>query len=133
MNGLDAQAPTRRVENAREERPGPFAKLRRRDLAQRAQVGEQLGLGHPHPGGEAAIDPLRHLGSARLGEGEAQDRLGRDTREQQAEHAGGQHLRLAGARRGGQPDMGLGIAGGGLRTLQRGQVRHGAGAHANGS
>ena len=41
---------------------------------------EQLGVRHPHPGREPLVDPLRHLGRARLGEGQAQDRRRVDAR-----------------------------------------------------
>ena len=80
VDGLDAKPTARRVEHACEQRPRPVAQVGRRRLAQRLQVAEQLGLGHPHPGGETAIDPLRHLGGACLGEGQTQYRLGRNTR-----------------------------------------------------
>ena len=49
---------------------------------------------------------LRHLGGGRLGVGERQDALGRRAGQQQAQHAHGQHVRLAGAGVGADPGRG---------------------------
>ena len=68
---------------------------------------------HRHPAGEALKTRLRHLGGGGLGVGEAEDALGRRAGEQQAQHAHGEHVRLAGAGVGRDPggDGGIGRAG----------------------
>ena len=85
------------------------------------EIARELPILHLYPGGEAAMNALRHFRSPRLGEGEAQYVLRRHSDQQQAEHARGQHMRLARARRRRKPHMRVGFAGAGLRTLQRQQ------------
>ena len=88
------------------------AQLGRRVLAQRDRDrANRSASGIRTQAREPAADPLRHFGRARLGEGEAQDRAGIDAAQQQPQHARRQHLRLAGAGRGRQPDMRVGRAG----------------------
>ena len=105
VDRIDPEAATRAIEYPREKRPCPLARVR---IALRAQVDElfrQLCVAHAHPAGQHLVDAHGHFRRARLGEGEAQDLRGIGTRlQQQAEHARGQHLRLAGARAGRQPD-----------------------------
>ena len=92
---------------------------------QRLQVEPQFALVHTHPHREPFVNAVRHFGSARLGEGDAQDRLGRYAVEHQPQHARRQHLRLARAGRRAQPDMADGIGGGALVRIER---RKGRGA-----
>ena len=96
----------RRVEHAREQRAGAFASAgsscaspsaSRSWRRSASRIRTQLR--------EPRVDALRHLGRARLGEGQAQDRGGIDAGEQQPQHARRQHLGLAGAGRGRQPDL----------------------------
>ena len=67
--------------------------------------GERVVVGHS-PAREIARDPERHLGGGRAGEGEAEDALGRRAPQQQPQHAVRQHLGLARAGRGTDPDRG---------------------------
>ena len=118
VNRLDRQ-PARRIQHPREQR----ARLRHCRLvvrlAQREQLFAQRRIGHPHPGGEARLHPLRHLGRARLGEGEAEDRVRRRAVQQQPQHARAQHMRLARAGGGGEPHLRVGLGRGALRPRQR--------------
>ena len=123
MDRLNAQAATRRIEHACKQRARPRLQVRRALLAQRFQIGVQLRCRHPHPGGEPVVDPLRHFGRARLGEGQAQDRRRIGAAQQQAKHARGEHLRLSRAGRCGQPDVRVRIARRRLRALQPRQGR----------
>ena len=110
VDRLDADAAPGRVEHLGEELAGPFAAGGRNVLAQRLEIGGQFGIGRADPAGEPAGDPLGHLGGAGLGEGEAQDRARIGAVQQQPPDARSEHLRLAGASRGGEPDMAPGVA-----------------------
>ena len=128
MDRADAQAAARAIEYrgkaAARAQPCRFI-LRRAD---EAQFLEQLDFGQPHPARQHVADPRGHFGGARLGESQAQDLLGLDPRfEQQAQHARGEHLRLAGARRGRQPHRAVGRHRKGLVVLQRKHRTHAEG------
>jgi hypothetical protein len=120
VDRLDPQATARRIEYLGEQ--GARAVLQRLDraLAERDQIRRQRRRGHPHPCGQPPVDALRHLGCACLGEGQAEDRAGIDTAQQQAEHPRRQHLGLARAGRRGQPDVRGRVARIGLRAPQPG-------------
>ena len=96
--------------------------LARRLLAQRDQIGAEVGLARAHPRRQPRVDPPRHLGRARLGEGQAQDRARIGAAEQQAIDPRRQHLRLARPRRRRQPDVRAGIARARLLVDQRREV-----------
>ena len=118
VDGLDAQAAAGRVEHLGEERAGAGALRRVAGLAQRLQIAAEIGIGHPHPGGEPVGYALCHLRGARLGEGEAQSRGRLHALQQQAEDARGQDLRLARTRRGAEPDMRVGVGRARLLALE---------------
>ena len=85
------------------------------------QLGElalQARLVGRHPLGQPREHALRHLRGGGLGVGERQDALGRRAGQQQAQHAHGQHVRLAGAGVGADPSRGGGIGGGRLVALR---------------
>ena len=63
------------------------------------QVRSELAILEPDPRGETSADAVGHLRGRRLGEGQAQDRFRPRALQQQTQHARGQDLRLAGARR----------------------------------
>ena len=73
----------------------------------------------PDPTGQPAADAIGHFGGTGLGKGQAQYAFGSRTAEQQFEHAGGEHLGLAGAGAGRQSGMDLRVRRGGLIGLQR--------------
>ena len=104
MDRIDPQAAARRVQHLREQGPGMRLRIGIDRRADSLQIGSEVNGIHPHPAGQHRIDPRRHFGGARLGEGEAEDLPRIDTgAQQQAQHPGGQHLRLAGAGRSGKP------------------------------
>jgi hypothetical protein len=103
----DPEAPARGVEHAGEQAAGLRELVRPGLLAEREQLLPELGILEPHPISEAGMDAIRHLGRARLGEGEAQDRGRIGAAKQQPQHPRGQHVRLARPRRGGQSGMGV--------------------------
>ena len=105
VDGLDAQAAAGRLEHAGEQGAGPRAGLRPRILAERDQLMAEIGVLEPHPISEPRMDPPGHLGRARLGEGEAEDRGRIDAGEQQPQHPRGEDMGLAGPRRGRQRGM----------------------------
>ena len=79
-----------------------------------ASADFELGIARRHPFGEALEHARRHLGGRRLGVGERQNALRLHAIEQQAQHAHGEHVRLAGAGVGADPGGRRGIGGGGL-------------------
>jgi hypothetical protein len=100
----------------------PFARGGRGNAtvgAQRGKVEPQVTVGHPHPHRQTLMNTMRHFSGARLGKGDAQDRLGRHTRQHQAQHARRQHLRLARPRRRTQPDMIVRLRRGALPAVER--------------
>ena len=118
MDGLHAQAAAGRFEQAGEQGAGLGARLGPRILAERGQLGAEVRILEPNPVREPGVDPPRHLGRARLGEGQAQDRGGIDARQQQPEHAGGQDMGLAGPRRGRERRMAARLRGAMLRAFE---------------
>ena len=109
MDRVDAQPAAGTIEHGREQGTGACLRVRTEVRTDGPQFGGELGRRQANPAGEAIVDALGHLGRAGLGEGQAQDLRGRDAGpQQQPQHARGQHLRLAGARRGREPDGVLG-------------------------
>ena len=90
VDRIDPEPPSRAIEHARKARAGALLHLRRRLGPDGDQVGrEVLGL-LAHPARQHRVDALGHLGGAGLGEGQAQDLLGRDVgAQQQPQHARG--------------------------------------------
>ena len=74
----------------------------------------EVAIGLHGPFAEAAVEARAHLGRRRLGEGQAEQPLGRGAAEQQAQHPVGQCLGLAGPGRGGDPDRGSRVGGAAL-------------------
>ena len=111
VDRLDAQPRTAGVEHAGKERTRHRAALWPMILTQRHQIARQFGIGQAHPMGEPRMDAIRHFGGARLGEGEAEDRRRIGPAQEQAHHAGGEDVRLAGAGRSRKPDLRLRIGG----------------------
>jgi hypothetical protein len=97
VNGEDVDT-ARRVEHAREQTARRDT-LRRigRAVHELLDLLVELGLRGERPASELARQTVAHFGGRRLGEGEAKDALGFDAVQQQARHAIGQHLGLAGA------------------------------------
>ena len=88
----------RRVEHAGEQAAGDHALLRfRRAIDQLGDLRVESGLLGQSPAPELGGEAVAHLGRGCLGESEAKDALGLDAGQQQARHAVGQHLGLAGA------------------------------------
>ena len=83
-----------------EQAAGMFLRFRRMILAQRHEVTGQCGTVHLNPCGEPRIDTLGHFRRARLGKGQAEDRLRVRPVQEQAEHSAGQDLRLPRPRQG---------------------------------
>ena len=63
----------------------------------------ERGVVQRGPFGERVEDAFRHIGGGGLGEGDAEDFLGRHAAEQQPDHPLHQHMGLAGAGIGGDP------------------------------
>ena len=118
VDRLDAQAAAGRVQHLREQAARARLVFGAEGSADGLEVGRQKVGFHPHPGGEPGVDAVGHLRRAGLGKGEAQQVLGRAAAEQQPEHARGQHLRLARARRGAEPDVAVRRHGGALVVTQ---------------
>ena len=97
VDGEDVDA-ARCVEHAREQSARRDT-LRRigRAVNQLRDLLVELRLVGERPASELGRQTVAHFGGRRLGEGEAQDALGLDAVQQQARHAIGQHLGLAGA------------------------------------
>ena len=77
---------------------------RRRPVNERRNRHSQHVVGERRPGTEPGVDADAHLRRRRLRERQAQDAHRRRTGEQQCQHAVGQHLGLAAAGRGADPD-----------------------------
>ena len=107
MDGREVDA-ARRIEHAREQAAGeralPLLQFWRRRLVDQLLdfLVERGVVGH-RPAAQLACKPIAHLGRGGLGEGEAENALGPHARQQQARHAIGQHLGLAGAGIGHHP------------------------------
>ena len=106
VDGLDAKAAAGRVEHPREQgaRPSRSVSGPRSSPSATSSAPSSASF-EPHPVSEPGVDALGHLGRARLGEGEAQDRGRIDSGQQQAEDAGGEDVGLAGAGRGRKRGM----------------------------
>ena len=87
---------------------------RRRAIEQVGKRRFEFRVVRRHPFGETIEHARRHLRRRRLGVGERQDALRLDAVEQQAQHAHGEHVRLAGAGIGADPGGRRGIGGCGL-------------------
>jgi hypothetical protein len=131
VDRLDLEA-ARRLHGAREETPrqhevlGVGGRCAGLDdlLAQRAVV--ERG-----PLRQLAEHTRAHLGRCRLGEGQAQDLRGRHAHQQEAHHPLRQHVGLAGAGIGRDPDRALRVGG---QVLARSEVRgDDEGGHASAS
>ena len=83
---------------------------------------------HHRPFAQPLDDAVGHFGGGGPGEGDAEDTVGRRAAEQQAQHAVGQHGRLAGAGRRIDPDAGVG-RGGAVAALAFGGNRHDPSVH----
>ena len=109
MDRIDAQTATGAIEHRGEQR----ARARNRCFVTGRTNGDEIGGQflrlHPHPIGQHFIDARRHFSRASFGECKAQYLLRTDTfSQQQPQHAGGKHLRLASTGRGGQPHAVIG-------------------------
>ena len=105
MDGLDAEAAAGRFENAGEEGAGALAQPGFRLLAKHGELVREILILEAHPISEPAMDALRHLGGAGLGEGQAEDRRRIHPGQKQPQHPGGEHMGLAGAGRSRQRGM----------------------------
>ena len=104
VDRIDPQAAAGRIEHTREQGPRPSANVGRRLRPEPRQLLAKFRVVHANPSRQNAVDPHRHLRGACLRESQAQDRRGTDAvLQQQAQHARGQHLRLASAGAGGKP------------------------------
>ena len=125
VDGLHLEA-AGRLDGDGEQLAGALALLGRRGpVEQLLELARELRVGRGHPFGQPREHALRHLGGGGLGVGERQDALGRRTGEQQAQHAHGQHVRLAGAGVGAHPRGGRGVGGGGLVAARLVEMRVG--------
>ena len=108
VDGHDPQSATLSVEDAGKKGSGAVPCLRRGRRADRGQITRQLGIVHPHPGGQLAVDPFRHFRSTGLGESQTENMFRIDLfRQQQAENSRGENLRLSGTGGSTEPDMGF--------------------------
>jgi len=109
------------IEHAREQAARHDA-LRRigRPVDQFGDAGVERRLVGQRPATELVGEAVAHLGSRRLGEGEAEDALGLDAFEQQPRHAVGEDLRLARAGIGHDPGGMIGRGGAPLRVGRQG-------------
>ena len=104
VDGLHLQ-PARRLQRGREQ-PARAAHARSASgaiLEIRADFPVERGVVERGPLAERVEHAVRHVGGGRLGEGDAEDFLGRDAVEQQPDHALRQHVGLAGAGIGRDP------------------------------
>ena len=100
---------------------------------QRDELFVELAGRQCRPGGEARIDPVRHLGRRGAGKGQAEDPRRVGAVDHQGEQPIGQHLGLAGTGRGRHPHRCLGAQ---CLTLDRGGFpgsSHGGAAHSSSS
>src|SRR5688572_19165405 len=116
VDGLDLEA-ARRVKRMSEESAGTSLFGTRRNITCYVPYSLTQAFGiEQRPCAEPPGDALAHLGSRRLGVGEAEDLLGRNAGEQQAQHALGQDVGLARAGIGLDPHRGVRVGGGPLRA-----------------
>ena len=110
VDRFDADAAARAIEHRGKPAARALACVRIAWRADCLKMLGQRGIGQAHPVGQPFSDTLRHFRRACLGERQAQDLVGLHPRfQQQPQHARGQHLGLAGACRGAQPDGAIGI------------------------
>ena len=102
VDRLDSHTPAGGVEDSGEERASPVAHVRADILAQRLELARKVAVLQANPVSEPSVDPVRHFRCAGLGEGEAKDRGWIDTRQEQAEDARREHMRLSSPGRGGE-------------------------------
>ena len=109
MDGLDLEA-ARGFEGAGEKLAGTLqhGAIGRCDPEFGQQLG-QLRIADDDPGAQALEQPVGHFGSRRLGEGQAHDARRIGAAKHQADDAINQHMGLARAGIGIDPDGGLGI------------------------
>ena len=128
VDGLDAEA-AGRLDDPREQAPRSLATGGIIVFVKRLQFGTKDRVGQAHPARQPVAQPIGHLGGARLGEGQAQDRRGRHSAEQQSQYPRDQDLGLAGARRRRQRGMRPRVGRRALMTLEDGEefepTRHG--------
>ena len=129
VDGLDAQAAAGGFEHAGEQAAGALDRRRVIGLAKREQFLFQVRVGQPHPMRQTFADAIAHLRRTGPGEGQAQDRRWRRPTQQQAQHARGQHMGLAGPGRGRQRGMDQRVGRVRLRALE-GMKRLQAAGHA---
>ena len=123
VDRLHADRAAGAVDHRRKERTGAVDQAGALPVEpERVEIEPQLGMVHPHPRREAFVDAVRHFGRPRLGEGDAQHRVGRDAVEQQPQHARRQHLRLARPRRRAEPHVVRGVGGHCLPRVQDGEA-----------
>ena len=105
MDCIDPQPPAGAIEHGGKQRARPCHRFGIGRRADGIEAQEQLRLFQTHPFGQRSVDARGHFGGARLGESQAQDLRRRNpVLQQKPQHARGQNLRLAGARRCGKPD-----------------------------
>jgi hypothetical protein len=96
-------------------------------LSEREQLLAEGLVRHPDPGRQPLADPVGHLRSGRLGEGQAQDRFGRCAVQHQPQHPRGQDLRLPRSRRCRQRRVRNGVGCQRLFRAKLGKGLHSAG------
>ncbi len=84
---ITLQPAAARFEQGGEQLSRLVAVFRPGGLTQRLQLLVERLVGHAHPLGEAIADASRHFRRARLGERQAQDRIGVYALKQQTQHA----------------------------------------------
>ena len=120
VDRLDTEAAARSIQNLREQRARAILLHRIGGLTERLEVSKQRRWLHSHPGRKPLAHARRHLCSAGLGEGQAEDRCWIHAAQQQAKDARRQNLRLASPRRRGKPHVRVRRAGAPLFAAQRG-------------
>ncbi len=118
MNGLDAQAPARRIEHLREKPARAIAHRRTEVFAQMLQLQAEVRIGQSHPMGESFAQPIGHFRSTGLGERQAKYGRRRRAAKKQAKYARRQDVGLAGSRGRRERGMDERIRCGCLRALK---------------
>ncbi len=105
VDRIDPQPPARAIEHGGKQLAGTGHGLRPMVRPDRQQLFGQRRRIKPHPARQHLVDARGHFGRPGLGESQAQDLIGPHRRfKQQPQHAGRQHLGLARAGRGREPD-----------------------------
>ncbi len=99
VDGIDPHA-AGQVQHRREQRPRPAAHLGGGGDAALLQFGGQGGVVQHHPLAQHLLQPQRHFGRRRLGEGQAQNAAGLGAGQHQPQQPVDQQLGLAGPGRG---------------------------------